>query len=144
MAESRVALPRYYWVIAIVALLWNLVGVLAYVTQVTMTEDAIHAMPLEQQALYADVPVWATSAYAIAVTAGTIGCLLLLLRSAWAVPVFLVSLAGVLVQMYHAFVMAGAYKVLGPKSIVMPTLIVAIGVALIWFSRIAKEKRWIS
>ena len=46
--------------------------------------------------------------------------------------------------MYHAFVMAGAYKVLGPTSIVMPTLIVAIGVALIWFSRIAKEKRWIS
>jgi len=144
MSDARAALPRYYWGIAIVALLWNLLGVFAYVSQVTLTEEAIHAMPLEQQALYTDIPVWATSAYAIAVTAGTIGCLLLLLRNAWAVPVFLVSLAGVLVQMYHAFVLAGAYDVLGPTSIILPTLIVAIGVALIWFSRIAKEKRWIS
>ena len=144
MSESRVPLPRYYWLIAIVALLWNLLGVFAYVSQVTLTEEAIHSMPLERQALYADVPIWATSAYAIAVTAGTIGCLLLLLRNAWAVPVFLVSLAGVLVQIYHAFVMAGACDVLGPSSIVMPTLIIGIGLALILFSRIAKEKRWIS
>ncbi|MDH4107396.1 MAG: hypothetical protein OEW35_03705 [Gammaproteobacteria bacterium] len=144
MSDKRTALPRYYWVIAIVALLWNLIGVFAYVSQVTMTAEAIHSLPLEQQSLYTDVPAWATSAYAIAVTAGTIGCILLLLRNAWAVPVFLASLAGVLVQMYHAFVIAGAYRVLGPFSLVMPTLIVAIGIALIWFSRIAKEKRWIS
>lgn len=144
MTEPGSPVPRKFWLIAVVALLWNLIGVATYVMQVTMTEDKIRALPIEQQPLYIEIPAWATSAYAIAVTAGVIGCILLLFRSGWAVPVFLVSLAGILVQMYHAFVIAGAYEILGPSSVVMPTLIIAIAVGLIWYARIAKERGWIS
>ena len=37
MAESSVAPPRSYWIIASLALVWNLIGLAAYVSQVTMT-----------------------------------------------------------------------------------------------------------
>ena len=59
------------------------------------------------------------------------------------VPLFLLSLAAVLVQTYHAFVVAGALGVLGAGAAVLPALVIAIGVGLIWYARSAKEKGWL-
>lgn len=144
MSEKKPSVPRSFWVIGGAALVWNLIGVMTYVMQVTMTEEALMALPEAERAIYQNMPAWATSAQAIAVTAGVLGCILLLLRSSWAVPVFLLSLAGVLMQMYHAFVIANAFEVLGPSSAVLPALVIGIAAALIWYARVAKEQRWIS
>lgn len=69
-----------FWIISVLALLWNLLGVMAYIMQVTMTPEALQALPAEQQALYTNVPAWATAAFAVAVWGSTLGCILLLLR----------------------------------------------------------------
>ena len=143
MSIETAQVPKSYWIVSSLALVWNLVGFAAYVMQVTMTKEALMELPDAERALYENVPVWATSAFAIAVTAGTIGCILLLLRSTWAVPAFLLSIAAVFVQMYHAFVIANAVEVVGPSSAIGPALVVAVGVALIWYSRSVKEKGWL-
>lgn len=136
--------PRsFYWVSG-AALVWNLVGMMSYIAQVTMSPDALAALPEAQRALYANIPTWATSAYAIAVTAGVIGSLLLILRKAWAVPVFAISLLAVLVQMYHAFFMTSMLEVMGPTSAILPALVIVIGGLLIWYSNSAKSKGFIS
>jgi hypothetical protein len=142
MSDSSTAPPRSYWVISGLALLWNLVGVLAYVSQVTMSPEALQQLPDVQRALIEDTPAWAISAFAIATTAGVVGCVLLIIRNAWAVPMFLISLAAVLVQMYHAFVIANAVQLLGPTAALQPALVIAISCGLIWYSRYAKEKGW--
>ena len=134
--------PKSFWIIGAAALAWNLVGVVVYLGQVTMSPETLEALPPEQQMLYRDVPAWATGAYGLAVTAGTVGSVLLLLRSGWAVPAFLVSLGAVLVQMYHAFVIADLMTVMGPRSVILPALIIAIGVGLIGYARRAKESGW--
>ncbi|MDX1480788.1 MAG: hypothetical protein R3315_03875 [Woeseiaceae bacterium] len=134
--------PKSFWIIGAAALAWNLVGVVVYLGQVTMTPETLASLPPEQQSLYVDIPAWATGANGLAVTAGTLGSVLLLLRSGWCVPVFLVSLAAVLVQMYHAFAMADLMSVMGPASALLPGLIIAIGVGLIWYARYAKESGW--
>ena len=143
MSAGGTRVPKSFWVISALALVWNLVGVAAYVMQVTMTEEALMQYPEAERAIYANMPVWATSAFAIAVTAGALGSALLLLRNAWAVPAFLLSLAGVLVQMYHAFVVANVMEVVGPSSAIGPAFVIGIGVALIWYSRSVKEKGWL-
>ena len=143
MSDDQPQVPRSFWIIGGLALVWNLIGVWAYVVQVTLTERDLLAYPEAERGLYADLPIWATSAFAIAVTAGAAGCILLLLRSLWAVPLFLVSLVAILVQMYHAFVIADALEVLGWIGAIRPTLIVAIGVGLIWYSRMAKDNGWL-
>lgn len=143
MSEETVQIPRSFWIISSLALVWNLIGVVRYVMQVRITEEMVRTLPEAERVFYTDLPIWATSAFAVAVTAGAIGSVLLLLRSIWAVPLFLISLVGVLVQMYHAFAIARAMLVLGPASAIVPTLIITIGAGLIWYARYAKDNGWL-
>lgn len=137
-------LPTSFYVISGAALVWNLLGVMAYVMQVTMTQEAMNALPEAERMLLETAPVWATSAFAIAVNGGALGCLLLLLRQFWAFPVFVVSLAGVIVQLYHSLVIANSIEVYGPGGMIMPAMIVVIAIFLVWYSKGAKEKGWIN
>ncbi|HEX9851702.1 MAG TPA: hypothetical protein VGA68_01760 [Woeseiaceae bacterium] len=138
------AVPRSFWVISGIALVWNLLGVLAFVTHMTMTEDALAELPEAQRMFYESIPAWADGAFAVAVFGGALGSLLLLLRKSLAVPVFIASLAGLLVQMYHSFIMAGGIDIFGPGALMLPGLTLVIAVFLVWYSRSASSKAWIS
>ncbi len=135
---------RWFWILAIAALVWNLLGVMAYVMQVSMTEEALALLPEDQRVLYETVPAWATAAFAIAVFAGAVGCIALLLRKSWATPLLVLSLAGVLVQMFHSFFLSDALEVYGSSGMVMPILVLVIAVWLVGFSRSAAAKGWLS
>jgi len=136
--------PRSFLTIAFAALIWNAMGVMAYIMQVTMSPEALSALPDNERILYETMPVWATSAFAIAVNGGALGSLLLLLRKVWALPVLIASLLGVLVQMVHSFFVANAIEVYGPGSAVIPTMVALIGIFLVWYANYAKDKHWIS
>jgi hypothetical protein len=138
------AIPRSFWITSWVALVWNLLGVAAFVMQVTMTGDALMKLPDAQRMFYEAMPAWANGAFAVAVFGGALGSLLLLLRKSWAVPVFVASLAGLLVQLYHAFVMAGGFKIFGAGGLIMPAITLVVAVLLVWYSRNASAKAWIS
>ena len=133
----------WFWVISLIALVWNLMGVMAYIMQVTMTPEDISMLPENERALYESLPMWATGAFAIAVWGGALGCLLLLLRKTWATSVLTVSFIGILVQMYHSFFVSNSIDVYGPGGMVMPIMVVLIGIFLIWFSRAATIKGWL-
>ncbi len=135
--------PTWYWVVAIVALLWNLMGLLAFFGQVTMTPETIAELPEEQQPLYENIPVWVNIAFACAVIGGTLGCVGLLMRRKWALPVLVLSLLGVLVQMSHSFFMSDAIAVLGPTALVMSLLVIIIGILLFGLAQFSISKRWL-
>ena len=69
---------------------------------------------------------------------------MLLLRKAWAVPLFVLSLLAVIVQNIAALFVADALQVMGPTSAIMPLLVLGIGIYLIIYSRSARDKGWIS
>jgi ABC-type transport system involved in cytochrome c biogenesis permease subunit len=142
--QSTNKLPTSFYIISGAALVWNLLGVMAYVMQVTMTQEAMSALPEAERMLLENAPVWAISAFAIAVNGGALGCLLLLLRQTWAFPVLVASLVGVLVQMYHSFFIANSIEVYGPGRMIMPAMILVIAIFLVWYSKGAKEKGWIN
>ena len=116
--------PKMFFWVSGAALVWNLLGVMAYVGQVTMSPEVLNAIPEEQRALYENIPSWVTSAFAIAVNGGAIGCLLLILRKSLALPVLIVSLAAVLVQMFHNFFLSNAVEVMGASAVVGPLFVV--------------------
>lgn len=134
---------RGFWIISIVALVWNLLGIMSYIMQVSMTPEQLAAMQDAERLLYTDIPAWVTGAYAIAVFGGTLGSIGLLLRKAWAVPVFVVSLVAIVIQMGHALLMTNAVAVLGPAAAVMPIVITAIAVFLVWYAQSARKKGWL-
>lgn len=135
--------PRSFWIIASLALVWNAIGIMTYLMTIMMSQEALEALPEAERALYTDTPAWATGAYAIAVFGGTLACGALLLRKAWAVPLFVVSLGAILIQMIHALLMTSLLEVRGLSAVVLPLLIVLIAAYLVWYSRSAKKKGWI-
>ncbi|MBT8298113.1 MAG: hypothetical protein KJO52_07245 [Maribacter sp.] len=137
--------PVWFWIVSAVALIWNLMGAMAYLTEAFITDEMKAAIPAEQLELMENTPAWATAAFAIAVWAGVLGCIGLLLRKKWARPVLLLSLLGILVQMSYAFFMTNAVEVYGTaQGVVMPFLLLGIGVGLVLFAKMAQNKGWIS
>lgn len=124
-----------FWVTAGVALIWNLMGVGAYLADAYASPEMIAERSEEVQALYDARPAWATAAFATAVFGGALGCILLLLRKKIATPVFIVSLVGILAQFCYNFCMANTMDVYGPGSIAMPIMVIVIGIYLIYYSR---------
>ncbi len=136
--------PKWFMIVSGVLLVWNLLGVMAYVMQVMMSPETIAALPDDQRQLYETTPAWATAAFAVAVNFGALGCVLLLLRRSLAGLFLQLSLAGVLVQMFHAFFMSNSFEVFGPGGMVMPVLVIIISIYLVMLAAKAKTNRWTS
>ncbi|MDO6692070.1 hypothetical protein Q4574_02185 [Aliiglaciecola sp. 3_MG-2023] len=136
--------PKWFWIVASVMLLWNLLGVMAFVQQVTMSPEQINSMPVAEQRLYLEQPFWVLLAFAFAVFGGTLGCLALLLKKSFARVIFYLSFIGVLVQMTHSFFISNALDVYGPGAAVMPIMILIFSIFLIWLSGKAIDKGWIA
>ena len=141
--ETSSGPPRSFYIIGIAALIWNLIGVMTYVMQVTMSEAAIAALPEGQQAFIQNSPVWVTAAYAIATNAGALGCVLLLVRQSWAYLVLVVSFAGILIQNLYGYFMGGAVEVYGAAGVGLSVAVMAIGAFLIWYAKGATDKGWL-
>ncbi|MBT8258471.1 MAG: hypothetical protein KJO49_08370 [Bacteroidia bacterium] len=128
-----------FWVVAILATIWYILGVGAYLGNVYATEEAIAAMPQADQDYMANVPAWATAAFAISVWGGLVACIGLLMRKKWAVPLFMLSLLAVLVQSVYNFFMQDDIPLEGTR-LIMPIVVILISVFLVWYSKDAKNK----
>lgn len=144
MSESTNKPSTGFWIISIIALIWNLMGVFAYIAQVNMSDEIIAALPEAERTLYENVPAWVTGAFAIAVFGGALGCILLLLRKKLATSVLIISLIGIIAQMIYNFGMSKAAEVYGPGGMIMPAMVVLIGVFLVWYAKQATAKGWMS
>ena len=124
-----------FYIIAGIFLIWNLTGLMFYYQQMTMTPEVLASFGPVKAAFIEATPVWANAAYATAVTVGVIACILLLLRKAWAVPAFIVSFAGVLLQDLESFVLRDVVGVFGSEAFIIPPLVLVIAITEIWYSR---------
>ncbi|MEM7660458.1 MAG: hypothetical protein AAF399_30425 [Bacteroidota bacterium] len=135
--------PIWFWIVSGIALLWNVIGVANYLLQVTMSPEALAALPEAQQQLLENTPVWANAGFALAVWGGAIGSLFLLIRKSYAVPAFVVSLIGILIQQVYGVFLSDAWEVLGAGGVVLPLVVLGFGIFLLWFSRKARAERWV-
>jgi len=132
-----------FYIISVLALIWNILGVIAYLGQVYMPQEVKQALPPAEQAYYANVPSWVTGAFAIAVFAGALGCIALLLKNKIAISLLFISLIAVLVQFVYNALIQTDMEVTVVK-LVWPVLIIAIAIFLVWFSKDSKTKGYIS
>ena len=129
-------------VVAGLGLLWNLFGAFRFVTTefADKTGRMAAGMTPSQAAMYADLPVWMTFAFAVCVFGGAIGCLLLLMKRRQALPVFWASLAGYVV-LYLGDIALGVFAAFGTPQIMILTLVLLIAVALLWFAQRLSRRR---
>ena len=135
--------PLWFTVTVVVALLWNLMGLLAIVANLNLSAADLAALPAEQQALHRAQPGGSVVGSVIAVVAGTLGCVALVLRKRWALWLFVASLVGIAMQDVGLFIAAGSLQALGPFVVVMQGLVLGVGVLLLLLSRRAMARAWI-
>ena len=138
MTNSKVKPPVWYWIVSVIALIWNGLGVDGYLGQAYNTERYRSSFTPEQLETAANAPSWIMRAFAVAVFAGVIGSIALLLRKKWAFSLYLISLIAVIAQMGY-FLINGHYDNIG-----MTISIIAFAMFLLWFSKKSISIGWIS
>ncbi|PPJ43173.1 MULTISPECIES: hypothetical protein [unclassified Pseudoxanthomonas] len=133
-----------FWIIGLFALVWNLIGVAMWYMQVNMSAEQLAAMTEAQRQVYEATPGWLNIAFAVAVFAGVLGALGLLLKKRWAGTLFLLSLIALLVQMIGAYVVTPAWAAYGPVGLVMPAVLLVIALFLLWYANKAQARGWLS
>ncbi len=135
--------PMWFLIVAVIALIWNLLGLMAFFMQVTMSEEALAALPEAQQELFKIMPSWVNIAFGVAVVAGVAGCVLLLIRKKLALPVFGLSLLGILAQNTYMFFLSDTFTVMGSSAMVFPICVIMIAIGLIVLTNIANKNGWL-
>lgn len=135
--------PAWFRVIAVVALLWFLMDISAFFMRVLMSDAGIDAMPADQRHLYRDMPRWVNVVFAGEVFGGALGSVGLLLRRKWALPLFAVSLLGVLGQTTYIWILSDAISVMGAFAVGAPMMSIVIGAGMIGVTKSARARGWL-
>nr|WP_299175444.1 hypothetical protein [uncultured Allomuricauda sp.] len=143
-ADSTNKPPVWFWVVSVLALIWNIIGVMSYLAQAYTSVEDLESMTQAQRELFEAQPAWVTGAFAIAVFGGTLGCIALLLRKKWAKPVLIVSLLGILGQFVYGLFLSNTIEVYGNQAIIFPIIIIVVGVLLVLLAKKGVEKGWLT
>ena len=85
----------------------------------------------------------AAAAFAVAVWGGALGCLGLVLRRRWAVPVLIASLVGLVLQDFGMFVLSGTGNLIPAPVYFLQGLVFLIAVGLVLLGRKAAARDWL-
>lgn len=142
MTTSATKTPTWFWVLSILALIWNLLGIMGFFANVNLSSEALAQYSEAEQEIYRTTPIWVNIAFGTAVFAGAIGSLGLVLRKKWAKPMLIISLIGVIVQMFHAFFIVNGIEVYGIERMIMPMVVILVSVLLVWLANSVQPKVW--
>ena len=132
-----------FWIISVLALLWNSTGIMAYLEQAYMSIEDLESLPVAEQAFYNNLPAWVTAVFAIAVFSGTLACIALLMRKKWATILFLVSLIAVIAHFIRNVFIQTDMEV-SAVNMIWSIVVLLIAVFLAWYSKKSSSNGWIS
>ena len=132
-----------FWIIGVLALLWNSIGIMAYLEQAYMSREDLESLPVAEQAFYNNLPGWVTAVFAIAVFLGTLGCIALLMKKKWATILFSVSLIAVIAHFIRNVFIQTDMEV-SVVNMIWSVVVLLIALFLVWYSKKSTSNGWIS
>lgn len=136
-----ITVPAWFRAVAVVAVLWNLFGVVMYLSSVGVFGDPTAKLSDAERAAAAAIPGWITGAFAAGTFTGLAGSLGLLLRKAWALPVLVVSLVALLILESWSVFLSGNAEMFG---LAVPISVTVGAVLLVWVAVHASGRRWLA
>jgi hypothetical protein len=132
-ADASRSTPWHFWVVVVIAVLWNGFGGYDYTMSHLQGEAYYRQMQMTdaQIAYMGTYPSWMHGVWAIGVWGSVAGSILLLLRMRWAFHAFVLSLLGAIGNVLYTAMAPGASQAMG---IVMPLVIVAACLFFIWYA----------
>ena len=137
MTDAPMKTPWHLWLIGVIALLFNAIGVFDFVMSMAQgaTYQASAGMTPDQIAHYQLMPGWMTLVWAVGVFGAFLASILLLLRRKLALPVFVLSLAAFLVSLLYTYVLTNGGAVMGQQMAIMSAVIAGLLVLFSAYSR---------
>lgn len=134
--------PWHLWAVGILSLLWDAVGAMDFTMTQTRNEAYMKAFTPEQLAYFYGFPLWAVVAWGTATWSGLAGSVLLLLRKRLAFPVYLVSLAGMVLTTIYSVGLSEGLKVMGGGvgMVVFNAIIYVTGLLLLLYARAMRKR----
>lgn len=105
--------PWHLWVVGIVSLLWNAMGVVDFTMTQTNNEVWLKNFPPDQLAYIHAFPLWSVVAWGLGTWGSFLGSVLLLARQGLAFHLFAASLLGALLTSLYTFVLSDGLKAMG-------------------------------
>ena len=136
------AAPKWFMPVAVLALLWNLLGCFMIWMDATLTPDAVAALPADQQAIHAARETWMVIGSIVAVAAGALGSLGLVLKRRWATPLLILSVLGLVVQDL-GFALISRTLPIPMAGWIMQGLVLVIAILLVVMARKAARHGWL-
>lgn len=125
---------------AILFLLWNLMGCAAFFMQSTQDVAELAKTDPYQAKIWSQMPLWAWISYAIAVVAGLLGAIALLLQRRVAVPLALICVIAVILQFCYTFFMTDMLAMRGFGTAIFPAVIILLAVAQLLYARMLANR----
>ena len=136
--------PRWFITVAILLLLWAIAGVASFAAHVVVGERMATEQGAWDLAYYRALPAWFAWDYAVATLAALAGAIALLMRSRHAVVLYLVSLAGVVIQFGYVFLGTDLLAHKGAAATLpFPAFIALMGAVQIAVAMMAARRGWI-
>ncbi|TLP79689.1 hypothetical protein [Maribacter sp. ACAM166] len=143
MSNLKTSPSIWFLIIAILALLWNLVGVMAFISELLLDPSQLEVLSETNRNFYETRSFWGSIAYALAVFAGTLGAIALLIRKRITEFFFILSLIGILGQQFYIFFLSDAVLDLGLVDLLLPIAVIIIGFLLMWYAKYSISNGWL-
>ena len=134
--------PKWFVPVAVLALLWNLLGCFFIAQDVMLTPEDVAKLPPDMQAVNAGRELWMVIGSVVAVVAGALGSLGLVLKRRWATPLFVLSLAGLIAQDL-GFVLIARTTPIPMAGWILQGVVFVVAIALLLFARKAATAGWL-
>lgn len=127
--------PTHLWIVGVASFLWNAIGAFDYTATKLRLDFYMSGFTPEQLAYFYGFPAWATVGWALGVWGALAGSAGLLLRRAWAVQAFGLSLLGLVISSLYSLVLSGGMAIMGAGGAVFTAVIWVVAVLLVLYAR---------
>ena len=145
MDETPQAEPQpvagWFVIAAVAALLFMALGCVMFLLHVTGNPDT---MDIEQRTAFLAEPSWVTIANGIAVIAGLVGAVLLLLKNRIAEALLLVSVLAAAVWLVGLVVVQDLRENMTANDLLIAIVVTALTWTIYWFARHSRQRGWLS
>ena len=120
-----------FWAVSILAVIWGISGAIDFYLIKTAHPDYLANLPAKFKELIDGFPLWREVLWYISIGGALIGGLLMLLRSAWAVPfLWAVPVSMLIGFVGHDLLMANGAEAYGTFGIIASTIMIIISLIL--------------
>ena len=141
-SEPASKTPVWWWIAAVIAVLWNGMGVVDFVMTLTRNQGYMASFTPEQRRYFFSFPAWYVAIWAAAVFAAFVASLALVIRTRFAAPLFSMSLILFVANTIYVYGFTEAWAMMGAFGAAF-SVIIFLSLVLLWLmARVGNARSW--